>query len=186
MYHGLRARLLLYYLVVMAAILSVFGTGVYIIFRRSLYNQLDKKLITLAQSATPSFYAVRDRGGKYLNQVEEVPWRDIFNRDSQSLEWFDAKGNLLGRKGLIHLNTPPELGTSFALDTKTGEVFRTHTLSMLIRKNGEAGPSTLAGFIRATQSNAEIEAAEEKLFWILIIGGMLTLILIGLVRILFA
>ena len=180
MYHGLRARLLLYYLIVMAAILSVFGTGVYVVFRRSLYQQLDKKLLTLAQSATPSFYAVRDRGSKYLNQVEEVPWRDIFNRDRQSLEWFDAEGNLLGRKGLIELNTSPELGTSFAQDPKTGEVFRTHTLSMLIRKNGEAGPSTLVGFIRATQSNDEIEEAEEELFWILVIGGMLTLILAGL------
>ena len=180
MYHGLRSRLLLYYLIVMAAILSVFGTGVYVVFRRNLYNQLDKKLLTLAQSATPSFTAVQERGSRYLNQVQEVPWRDIFNRDSQSLEWFDEKGNLLGRKGLIQLGVPPELGTRFVQNPKTGEVFRSHTLSMLIRRNGEAGPSTLVGFIRATQSNQEIEAAEEELFWILVIGGMLTLILAGL------
>ncbi|WP_229642390.1 sensor histidine kinase [Waterburya agarophytonicola] len=164
----------------MAAILSVFGTGVYVVFRRSLYKQLDKKLLTLAQSATPSFTAVRDSGNKYLNQVEEVPWRDIFNRDRQSLEWFDEKGNLLGRKGLIQLGVPPEVGTAFIQNPETEEVFRTHTLSMFIRRNGEAGPPTLVGFIRATQSNEEIEAAEEELFWILIIGGMLTLILIGL------
>ncbi|MEM8832182.1 MAG: HAMP domain-containing sensor histidine kinase, partial [Cyanobacteria bacterium P01_G01_bin.19] len=31
-----------------------------------------------------------------------------------------------------------------------------------------------------TQSNDEIEAAKEELFWILIVGGMLTLVLIGL------
>jgi len=166
----------------MAAILSVFGTGVYVVFRRSLYNQLDKKLLTLAQSATSSFYDVRELGSKYLNQVEEVPWRDIFNRDQQSLEWFDNQGNLLGRKGLIKLDVPPEAGTtaSFIQDPKTGEVFRTHTLSVLVQKKGEAGPSALIGFIRATQSNEEIEAAEEELFWILVIGGMLTLILIGL------
>ena len=182
MYHGLRSRLLLYYLIVMAAILSVFGTGVYVVFRRSLYNQLDKKLLTLAQSATQSFPAVRDSGSKYLNQVEEVPWRDIFNRDQQSLEWFDAEGNLLGRKGLIKIDVPPEAGikASFIQDPETKEVFRTHTLSILVRRKGELGPSTLLGYIRATQSNEEIDAAEEELFWILVIGGMLTLILIGL------
>ena len=179
MHQSLRSRLLLYYLIVMAAILGIFSSGVYIVFRRSLYQQLDKKLITLAQSATPSFTAVRDRGSKYLNQVEEVPWRDIFNRDQQSLEWFDEKGNLLGRKGLIQLGVPPELGTTFVQNSKTNEIFRTHTLSVLNRKNGEAGPSTLVGFIRATQSNEEIEAAEDELFWILIVGSMLTLVLIG-------
>lgn len=180
MYHGLRSRLLLYYLIVMAAILSIFGTGVFVVFRRNLYSQLDKKLLTLAQSATPSFTAVRDRGSKYLNQVQEVPWRDIFNRDRQSLEWFDEQGNLIGRKGLIQLGVPPEVGTAFTENPETGEVFRTHTLSMFVNKNGEGEPPTLIGFIRATQSNDEIEAAKEELFWILIVGGMLTLVLIGL------
>ena len=178
MYHSLRSRLLLYYLIVMT-ILGIFGSGVYVVFRRSLYQQLDKKLIVLAQSATPSFAAVRDRGSQYLNQVEEVPWRDIFNRDRQSLEWFDEKGNQLGRKGLIQLGVPPEVGTLSIQDSETEEIFRTHTLSMFSRRNGESGPPTLVGFIRATQSNEEIEAAEEKLFWILIISSMLTLIAIG-------
>ena len=180
MHQSLRSRLLLYYLIVMAAILGIFGSGVYVVFRRNLYKQLDKKLLTLAQSATPSFTAVRDRGSKFLNQVEEVPWRDIFNRDRQSLEWFDEEGELLGRKGLIQLNTPPNVGTSFIQNPETSEIFRTHTLSIFIRPNGEAGPPKLVGFIRATQSNEEIEAAQEELFWILVIGGMLTLVLIGL------
>ncbi|MGF1590549.1 MAG: sensor histidine kinase [Pleurocapsa sp.] len=180
MHQDLRSRLLLYYLIVMAAILSIFGTGVYVVFRRNLYQQLDKKLLTLAQSATPSFTAVQDLGSKYLNQVEEVPWRDIFNRDRQSLEWFNEKGELLGRKGLIVLDVPPEVGTAFIQHPDTEEVFRTHTLSMFIRRNNEAGPPTLVGFIRATQSSEEIEEAEEQLFTILMVGGMLTLILIGL------
>jgi two-component system, OmpR family, manganese sensing sensor histidine kinase len=180
MHQSLRSRLLLYYLIVMAAILGIFGTGVYVVFRRSLYDQLDKKLTTLAQSATPSFAAVQEQGSKYLNQVEEVPWRDIFNRDQQSLEWFDDQGNLLGRKGLIELNVQPEVGTSFIQNPDTGNVFRTITVSVFIRKNGETGPPTLVGLIRATQSNQEIEAAQSELFWILVIGGMITLFLSGL------
>ena len=180
MYQGLRSRLLLYYLIVMAAILSIFGTGVYVVFRRNLYQQLDKKLLTLAQSATPSFTAVRDRGNKFLNQVEEVPWRDIFNRDRQSLEWFDRDGELLGRKGLIEIDAPPEVGLQVVRQPETGEILRTHTLSVFIRDNGQAGPPSLVGFIRATQSSEEIEAAESELFTILIIGGMFTLVLTGL------
>ena len=180
MYQGLRSRLLLYYLIVMAAILSIFGTGVYVVFRRNLYQQLDKKLLTLAQSATPSFTAVRDRGNKYLNQVEEVPWRDIFNRDRQSLEWFNQDGELLGRKGLIQIDAPPKVGPQIILQPETGEILRTHTLSVFIRDNGQAGPPSLVGFIRATQSSEEIEAAESELFTILIVGGMFTLVLTGL------
>ncbi|MEN9568560.1 MAG: hypothetical protein RLZZ69_3756, partial [Cyanobacteriota bacterium] len=180
MHQSLRSRLLLYYLIVMGAILGVFGSGVYVVFRGSLYDQLDKKLLTLAQSATPSFAPVRDLGSKYLNEVEEVPWRDIFNIDQQSLEWFDAKGKLLGRKGLIELDAKPELGTDFIQNHKTGEVFRTFTVSVFLRKNGETAPATSVGMIRATQSNEEIEAAESELFWILVIGGMFTLILSGL------
>jgi signal transduction histidine kinase len=163
---------------VMAAILGVFGSGVYVVFRGSLYQQLDKKLTTLAQSATPSFASVQKYGSKYLNQVEEVPWRDIFNRDQQSIEWFDDQGQLLGRKGLIELNVQPEVGTSIIQNPDTGEVFRTKTISMFVGKNGEKG--NLVGLIRATQSNREIEAAESELFWILAIGGMMTLVLSGL------
>jgi len=180
MFQGLRSRLLLSYLVVMAAILSVFGTGVYVVFRRNLYSQLDKRLLTLAQSATPSFNAVRSQGSKYLNQVEEVPWRDIFNRDQQSLEWFDAKSNLLGRKGFIEIDVPPEVGPA-TIQQQDGEaIFRTHTLSVFVRTNGQAGPPSLVGFIRASQSIDEINTAQNELFGILIIGGLLTLILIGL------
>lgn len=180
MYQGLRSRLLLYYLIVMATILGIFGTGVYVVFKRALYKQVDKRLLTLAQSATPSFTAVRDRGNRYLNQVEEVPWRDIFNRDQQSLEWFDKDRNLLGRKGLIELEVAPKVGSQVVQQSKTGEVFRTHTLSVFIRNNGQAGPPSLVGFIRATQSSEEIEAAEEELSGILIVGGIFTLILSGL------
>lgn len=180
MFQGLRARLMLSYLIVMAAILSVFGTGVYVFFSRNLYLQRDKRLQTLAQSATTTFTAVRDKGSNYLNQVEEVPWRDIFNRDRQSLEWFDENGNLLGRKGLIQLDKSPQPGFATVKSEAGTETFRTHTLSVFVRNNGHAGPPTLIGYVRASQSTEEIETAKNQLLVVLIVGGMLTLILIGL------
>jgi two-component system, OmpR family, manganese sensing sensor histidine kinase len=180
MFQNLRARLLLSYLAVMATILSVFGTGVYVVFSRNLNRQLNDRLITLAQSATPSFTAVRDNGSQYLNDVLEVPWRDLFNRDRQSLEWFDANGNLIGRKGVIKLNAVPKTGTRDLLQEDPPETFRTHTLSVFISSRSQSEPPSLIGFIRASQSTQELKAAQNQLFWILIFGGMMTLILIGL------
>ena len=180
MFQGLRARLLLSYLAVMATILSVFGTGVYVFFSRNLFTQLDKKLVTLAQSGTIYFTSIRDGGTQYLNQREEVPWRDIFNRDQQSLEWFDEDGNLIARKGKIQLNAPPKPGTIFLNRESNAAQIRTHTTSVALRKSSESGPSTIIGYVRASQSIREIEAARKQLLLVLIIGGLLTLILIGL------
>lgn len=179
MFQSLRWRLLLSYLTVMAAILSVFGMGVYVFFSRNLYRQLDKKLLTLAQSAAPAFTEVEKTGSSYLNQVDKVPWRDIFNRDKQSLEWFDAQGNLLGSKGFIRLELPPTTGAANLQHKKTKFPVRAYTISVFKDGSSPAQPS-LEGYIRASQSIEEIEAVQIQLFWVLIFGGMMTLILIGL------
>ena len=180
MFQGLRARLLLSYLAVMATILSVFGTGVYVFFSRNLFQQLDKKLVTLAQSGTIYFTSIKEGGNQYLNQREEVPWRDIFNRDQQSLEWFDEAGNLIARKGKITLDEPPKTGTVFLQRESNAAKIRTHTTSVALRKSSESGPSKLIGYVRASQSIEEIDDARNQLLLVLIIGGLLTLILIGL------
>lgn len=177
MFSGLRWRLLLSYLTVMAAILSIFGGGVYVFFSQSMYNQLDKKLRTLAQAATPSFNQVEAQGRKYVNQVDIVPWRDIFNYDSQSLEWFDNEGNLLARRGTIELEFPPDLGGFRTYpNRKKGLPVRTLTISVFTDSSLERPE----GFIRASQSLEEIYTIKNQLFWVLIFGGMSTLILIGL------
>jgi signal transduction histidine kinase len=178
MFQGLRARLLLSYLMVMAAILSVFGTGVYVFFSRNLYRQLDKKLLTLAQSAAPSFSDVQTQGGAYLNRVDKVPWRDIFNRDRQSLEWFDAKGSLLGSKGVLKIKAPPQIGEATLPQESDSIPVRTYTISVFKDSTNPSEP-TLEGFIRASQSAEEVHTAQNQLFWVLIFGGMMTLVLIG-------
>ncbi|MEM7590390.1 MAG: HAMP domain-containing sensor histidine kinase [Cyanobacteria bacterium P01_A01_bin.83] len=180
MYHSLRSRLLLYYVIVMAAILGIFGSGVYVLFSQNLDRQLNKRILTLAQFAAQSLPAVKENGQKHLDSQKTIAaWRDIFNRDQQSLEWFDAEGNLIGRKGLIELgNVPPETGTRNIRQQRTEAIARTHTLSAILSQPNE--PGTTIGFVRASQSLEELEAAQEELFQILLIGGMLTLILIAL------
>lgn len=180
MYYGLRSRLLLYYLIVMAAILGIFGSGVYVLFSRNLDRQLEKRLITLSQFAAQSLPDVKENGQKHLDSPKSIAaWRDIFNRDRQSLEWFDAEGNLIGRKGLMSLgNVPPVVGTRNIRQAKTNAIARTHTLSAILSQPNQ--PGTTIGYVRASQSLEERTAAQEELLRILLIGGMLTLILIGL------
>ena len=179
MNQSLRSRLLLYYLLVMAAILSVFSSGVYVWFGRNLSQQLDKRILTLAQFAAQSLPAVKEDGQRHLNSQETIAaWRDIFNRDSQSLEWFDADKKLIGRKGLIHLGeVEPKTGTRNIRQNDTEAIARTHTLSAILNEPNQ--PGTTIGYVRASQSLEELSAAQEELFRILAIGCLLTLILIG-------
>ncbi|NEO48121.1 MAG: two-component sensor histidine kinase, partial [Moorea sp. SIO4A3] len=179
MFKGLRWRLLLYYLMVMAAILSVFGAGVYVFLTQSLYQQLDKKLQTLAQSAAPSFTEVEVKGSKYIEQVDEVPWRDIFNRDQQSLEWFDAKGKLLARRGAIVFSFPPKLGSWTLQLPETSEPIRTFTISVFKDTSKPSQPS-LEGYIRASQSTEDVEIVQSQLFWGLGMGGIIALGFVGI------
>ncbi|MGL5943270.1 MAG: sensor histidine kinase [Waterburya sp.] len=180
MYQSLRSQLLLYYLIVMATILSVFSAGIYVLFSNNLNRQLDKRLLTLAQFAAQSLPDVQENGQKHLDSQETVAaWRDIFNRDQQSLEWFDAKGNIIARKGLIRLeDEKPETKTKNLRQVGSDAIARTHTVSGILSLPNQ--PGTRIGYVRASQSLEEIEAAQEELLRILVLGGMFTLILIGL------
>ena len=187
MFQGLRWRLLASYLMVMAITLGVFGVGVYFFLTRSLYDQLNKKMLTLAQAATLSFADIENNKG-YLQQVDEVPWRDIFNRDDQSLEWFDTEGNLLTRAGVLELNKPLKLSQDrdpktniFFVETPSGSqrVF-TYTISVFIKDNNpQPNQATLKGFIRASQSMEDVENIRQELLLGLGVGGMLTLGLVS-------
>lgn len=149
-------------------ILLAFSMGVYGFFSRHLYRQLDKNLRTLAQSASPTHTAVESEGQDYLERVDEVPWRDIFNRDKQSLEWFDRGGQLLGSKGVISLSHQPQLGghTYYYRGGESPYPVRTYTVSVF--QDGDTRP---AGYVRSSQSLARIEATQRQLLWGLGLGG---------------
>lgn len=176
MFKGLRWRLLWYQLTVMAAILSIFGIGVYVFFSRNLYRQLDQKLQTLAQAATPSFAQVKAKGNRYLDRVNEVPWRDIFNREQQSLEWFDSEGKPLARRGALELEFKLKLRSQTLEQIhKPGKV-RAYTISVFRRDRSDPKqPPILHGFIRASQSMQEIERVQRQLLWGLGMGGIMSL-----------
>lgn len=192
MFEGLRWRLLTAQLLVMASILGSFSLGAYLFFTRNLYQQLDKKLQTLAQSASPSYAAVAAGGEGYLTRVDEVPWRDIFNRDSQSLEWFDKSGRRLAHYGTLSSLQPELAMGAQTLKTQPGEpqaeltpvLARTFTVSVFEDRQtltAESDPeAVLQGYIRASQSLQDIESAQRQLLLGLGTGGAIALGLIGI------
>ena len=178
-FQGFRWRLLLSYLLVMAAILVVFGAGVYNFFSRRFYSQIDQQLVLLAQSAAPSLPDIERSGGQYVNQVAEFPWRNIFNRDYQSLEWFDAEGDLLASRGKISSSLPPRLKAQ-NLTIKSEEPLKVRMFTISVHSDMGAEQPLLRGYIRASQSTAEVKDAQEQLVWGLGMGGGVALGLVGL------
>jgi len=167
----------------MAAILAVFGMQVYVFVSRRLYSQIDAELQTLAQSAALSLSEITQQGKPYLDKVDKVPWRDIFNRDRHSLEWFTADGKLLARKGAITLHLPPKLREQNILvrvipDQKAFQV-RAFTISVHSDADTLRRP-VLVGYIRASQSIASVEQAQQRLLWGLSVGGTIALGLVGI------
>ncbi|WP_017326485.1 cell wall metabolism sensor histidine kinase WalK [Synechococcus sp. PCC 7336] len=178
LFFSLRLRLLLAYLVVMAASLGVFGFGVYGFVVRSLYRQLDKRLLTLAQAATLTQVDIERQGHEYLDNVEEVPWRDIFNRDRQSLEWFDVNRSLLASKGIISIARPPKLGPQTLHPPDQPYPVRTYAISVFSDSPDSVLPS-LEGYVRASQSMEDLVVAQSRLLWGLGLGGSVALGCIG-------
>jgi OmpR-family two-component system manganese-sensing sensor histidine kinase len=174
MFQGLRWRLLLSYLIVMAAIMGAFGSGVYLFFIHSLYRQLDEKLLTVAQAAAPSLTEVKVQGSEYLEQVEEVPWRDIFNRNQQSLEWFNAEGKVLASKGTLSLSFPPKTGSVTLKRSQRPRHIRTFTIS-IYKGDPNSSKASLEGYIRASQSTEDLETVHSQLLWGLGMGGAIAL-----------
>ncbi|MBZ8182432.1 sensor histidine kinase [Oscillatoria salina] len=179
-FQSLRWRLLLSYLTVMAAILGVFAAGVYVFFTRSYYQQMDEKLRTLAQAATPSLAEIKQEGNDYLERVDEVPWRDLFNRDRQSLEWFNSEGTPLASRGQVSLDSQPETGALTERDTAQTSLIRTYTISVFSDPPNDSSQPSLEGYIRASQSMEALQAAQNQLIWGLGMGGIVALGFVGI------
>lgn len=169
MFQSLRLRLLLFYWAVTTVILALFGAAVYIFFARSLDQQLNKQLLNLAQAAVPTLEAVENEGLQSLN--EDRPWRELFKRD-QSLEWFNAEGKLLARKGSIFSTLPLKKGSQILQEQ--GQV-RTLTISVYA-DSPDQKTLQLEGYIRASESTKEVEVLLQKLGWGLGLGGIMALV----------
>ena len=167
-------RLLLAYLTVMAVIFGASAAAVYLFFVHSLYQQVDNRLLTLAQSAAPSLTTVKIEGGEHLDNRAEIPWQDLFRRNRQSLSWFDEKGSELAKQGSIQVNLPLRVG----ILTLPRDRIRTFTIPVYSRQLNQPDLK-LEGYIRASESMSEIEDVINWLRWGFGVGGVVALALTG-------
>lgn len=179
MFQRLRCRFLLSYLTVMATVLGMSSIAVYVFFTRSHEQHLNNQLLTLAQAAVPSLNAVKTEGLQSINQ--DLPWRELFKRD-QSLEWFDANGQILARKGKIFSTLP--LKRTDQMIQQQGQI---RTLTIAVYSDSQSSVVAdnlqrleLEGYIRASESTKETEVAIARLIVCLGIGKAIALIFIAI------
>jgi two-component system, OmpR family, manganese sensing sensor histidine kinase len=168
-------RLLLAYLTVIATIFGLSAAAVYFFFVHSLYQQLDSRLLTLAQAAAPSLTDVKKEGDRHLDKRDEIPWQELFRRNQQSLSWFDANGQELAQRGLTQVHLPLKTG----ILTLEHQHIRTFTIPVYSRRPSQVQP-ILEGYIRASESTVEIEEVISRLRWGFGLGGVVALALSGI------
>jgi hypothetical protein len=182
-FQSLRWHLLFIYLIAMTAIFGASGVTLYIFFSRSFHQQLNKQLLSLVQAAVPSLNTVKTKGSQSLDK--DLPWRNLFSHRQQSLEWFDADGDLLAREGTIFSEFPPIEKISPSQLREGSPVFEKQdgAISVTIAIYSDTPDEKtlrLSGYIRGSESTQELETALNHLRMGLTLGGATALILITL------
>lgn len=177
----LRWQLLGSYLCVMIGILVISEVLVYHFFAASLYKQLDRRLLNLANAAAHSLTILkRDRTltnhPKYRFDKDgdlDIPWQNL-RQNTQSIEWFNQHQQLLAQSGAAVPNFPIKEGFyTWGQDKKR----RTLTITAYSYVNNQ---KILEGFIRSSESCQEIETILQQLLWGFYGGGLVALGLIGI------
>lgn len=182
---GLRRRLLIAYLLVMAIIFGVSSAACYLFLARNLKHELDKELLLLARATAPSLENIKTQKLKGLRK--NVSWQHLFSERKQSLEWFDADGKLLAKEGsssrrfLFLKNTLPiTLSEGSPFFEQRGQS-RSVTIAVYSNMPNKKN-LLLEGYIRASQSTRETQTVLNQLHLGLWSGGIAVLILISLIN----
>ncbi|WP_246141415.1 sensor histidine kinase, partial [Hyella patelloides] len=174
-------RLILIYLTTALSIVSVSNIFLYVFMTYNLEQQSNQELLALAEIAAPILEIVKVEGLQNLEQ--EVPWRDLFAEQKQSLDWFDSKGKLLAREGKNFQRSyfPQTIAAAktredFPFYKRWGQV-RTVTIAVYT-DNTEGKTETLEGYIRASESTEEINLIRNKLKLALTLRETIAMLLI--------
>jgi signal transduction histidine kinase len=178
----LRWQLLGAYLGIMMVINLISNILVYQFFARSLHQQVDQRLQILADSAAHSLEEIQRDNINIKKQAKrhldydhdlDLSWQNLQQSD-QSIEWFDAQKQLLGRSGKISIASPLSLGFSTLSQSSPIRV-----LLVPVYNKKHPNKPLIAGYIRVAESTEEVEVILHQLFWGFGIGEVISLILIG-------
>lgn len=166
MFQKIQYQLLLTYLTVLTSILVTFAIAVRVVFARTLTDEYKQKLTELARSGSSDMYFV----GGQLEVHGDFSSEELDSR-YQALEWFDLQGNLVSKKGRYVVNLP--FSTQKIRQIETDERrFQGFILPVM----NPAGLEQKIGYVRASQSPADLDRTLNKLDWGL--GGSVTVALV--------
>lgn len=180
MFKVLRRRLLFSYMGVIIGIFSISTLAVYRFIAHNLYKQLDQQMLTIADAAAHSLELIKKNSTLINSKAPrildndgdlDIPWQDL-RENYQGVEWFDAKGSLLGKAG-SHLPLTP---LNFDFHTHQYGKLRSITIPVYRDKTKKQ----LQGFIRVSESIEDLEAELNRLVWGLSCGGITAFTLSGI------
>jgi signal transduction histidine kinase len=158
-------RLLVSYLAVFASVLVTFAIAVRAVYAYSLRQQMTDKLMILGQSASnPDF----DRG--QLEVEKQISDQGLVARD-QALQWFDLQGRLVAQQGKA-VSTLPFSSREVSQIQRSKPRIQSVILPII-----ESNSQQKLGYVRASQSLAELDENLQKLDWGLGGGIVIALIL---------
>ncbi|GAB4298286.1 MAG: HAMP domain-containing sensor histidine kinase [Oscillatoriaceae cyanobacterium] len=167
MFNGIRYRLLLSYLLVLASILMVFALAVRLVFTRSLMHQITEKLRALGEGAA----AMAFEDGQIEFNTNVYYERDLIAHE-QALQWFDKEGNLMAQQGVNVVSLPLEKRESVQWEDERR--IEAVTLPIVGSNGGE-----IVGYVRASQFLVKVDETIQKLDWGLAGGILMALVLSG-------
>lgn len=170
MFQKIRYRLLVSYLVVLAAILGVFAIAVRIVFAHNQTQQLTARLVALGESAAANVEFEDD----HLKMNEDLPAREL-NTRGQAFQWFDPQGRLVAQQGKAILRLP--FSTNGLAQIQSG---RPRIQGMTLPILGHGDEKHLLGYVRVSQSLEEFDESLQKLDWGLGGGIVMALALSGI------
>ncbi|MEC4803795.1 MAG: HAMP domain-containing sensor histidine kinase [Jaaginema sp. PMC 1079.18] len=200
-FRRLRRRLLLSYLGVILGVTGISAIAVYQMVAQSLYQQVDDRLLTVAQTGAKSLALVKHEYREHEEdgfeaeddepETEKQPNRNsskysrflniatvpLPNR-ALGVEWFDEQGKLLIREGNLF-----PAGLFVPIQSRYGDYSQENgnrSLIFPVFLLESQNKRELAGYIRATESLQGIEQELSRLRWGLSLGGVLALFLAGI------
>ncbi|HAN74134.1 MAG TPA: two-component sensor histidine kinase [Planktothrix sp. UBA8407] len=169
-------RLLLSYLGVMMAISGISMIAVYEFFSFSLYQQLDRQLLILADAAAHSFEEIQEEKESFelpdSLQLDDdtdldIPWQNM-QQPSQGVEWFDQNSQLITKVGKVF----PPIDLSHYHRTYTVNNQKIRTLTLQVNKEPELQKGII-GYVRVSESTKPVERVLTKLKLGMMLGGII-------------
>lgn len=152
---SIRARLTLWNAAVIAAVLLVYASGVYLFLRQSLYAELDRQLQDDFEAAEESLERREDGG------IARTGRTDTHDHDEDGLtqRWLDAwspEGVLLYREGPEEADVPPPLSFGRAPDVAGVETVMTGSGAVLRVRSDTYPVGGAPVLIRVARSEARL------------------------------